>query len=286
MDVPELIKKVGLRKGLSPRTIKTYINCTSSFLKYLQKDVNEVKKSDILSYIDKLISKGAAGNTLNVNISAIKFFFEEVLGKRISVKISYSKVPKTLPTVLTRDEIIRLINATQNKKHSLMVKMMYSAGLRVSELLNLKVRDIEFDKRYGWVRSGKGNKDRLFILADSIIKQLQEHISKENKSYESYIFTGRNNQRMHQMSMHKIIKKAAKKAGIKKNVHCHTLRHSFGTHLIEDGYDIGTVQSLLGHSNPQTTMVYIHTSLPKGINVRSPLDGLEQKKSSSENTKD
>ncbi len=274
MDVPELIKKEGLRRGLSPRTIKTYCYCVGRFLNHYKKDVNKITKKDVKDYMDNLIERKNAGNTLNVNLNSIKFFLENILGKRLLYNIKYSKVPKTLPTVLTKEEVIKLFENIKNKKHKLLAELMYSAGLRVNELVNLRVMDFEFEKNYGWVRKGKGNKDRLFIIAEKLNKRLQGFIRENGLNYESYLFKGNKRNHISKETVNSIIKISGKRAGIKKRVHCHTLRHSFATHLIEDGYSVSDVQSLLGHKSLETTMVYVHMASPKMINIKSPLDSL------------
>lgn len=151
---------------------------------------------------------------------------------------------------------------------------MYSAGLRVSELVNLRVRDLDLKENYGWVRHGKGNKDRMFIIAESLKKGLLEHIKINNLNNENWLFSSYNGN-ISARTVQEIIKKAAKKTKINKKVHPHTLRHSYATHLIENGYDVTTVQSLLGHNSAETTMVYLHIAPKRFINVRSPLDELQ-----------
>jgi len=146
--------------------------------------------------------------------------------------------------------------------------------LRVSELVNLKVRDLDLNLNHGWVRHGKGNKDRLFIIANSLKERLLSHIKEKNLDYNSWLFNTYNGH-ISVRSIQEIVKKAAKKAKIYKKVHPHTLRHSYATHLIENGYDIASVQSLLGHNSAETTMVYVHLASPKLINVKSPLDDLQ-----------
>ncbi len=274
MYIPDLIRKEGLRRGLSHKTIKTYNHCVRRFFSKCPKQPNEVKKKDVKDFLDKLIDKGAGGNTINVYLNAIKFFYGQVLNRKLVMYIRYSKTPKSLPTVLTKEEVLILIGAIDNPKHRLMTELIYSAGLRVSELVHLKVRDLDLDKNYGWVRKGKGNKDRLFIIANNIKKELLWHISKNCHNHDSYVFSGQKQNHISVMTIQKIIKKSAKKAGILKNVHPHTLRHSFATHLIENNYDVCSLQSLLGHNSPQTTMVYIHTASPKMIGIQSPLDCL------------
>jgi len=276
MDIPYLIKKEGLRRGFSPRTIKTYCFCVERFLHFHRnKDVNKITKRDVTDFIDFLLKKDGAGNTINVYLSSIKFLMENILNKRLTYRVRYSKTPKSLPTVLTQEEIKRLFEAIYNNKHKLMIKLMYSTGMRVSELINLRIRDFEFSKKYGWVREGKGKKDRMFIIANRLNKDLQNFI-KENSllDYNSFLFKGNKKLHISKETIGKIIKDATKKAKIKKNVHCHTLRHSFATHLIENGYSVAEVQSLLGHNSPETTMIYLHTASKNMIKVKSPLDSL------------
>ena len=155
-----------------------------------------------------------------------------------------------------------------------MVALMYSAGLRVSELINLKVKDLEIKRGFGYVRNGKGGKDRIFVISGKLPPILQQIITNNQLSEEDYLFKSRRGGKYSLRSIQKIIKKAAKKAGIKKNVHPHTLRHSYATHLIEDGYALTDVQAMLGHKSPETTLIYVHSSNPEFVKVKSPFDSL------------
>ena len=237
------------------------------------KEPNEITKADIKSFLDLMIEKGACGNTINVYLNALKFFYCDILNKRLMINIRYSKIPKTLPIVLTKDEVAALINSIKNPKHKLMVKLMYSAGLRVSELVHLKAEDLDIQNGYGWVRHGKGNKDRMFIIAESIKEELKCYVSKECISPDSYIFRGFNGH-ITTASIRAIIKNAVKNSKISKHAHPHTLRHSFSTHLIENGSSVAEVQSLLGHSSAETTMIYLHIASPKMIGTKSPIDNI------------
>ena len=210
-----------------------------------------------------------AGSTLNVALNSLRFMMEEVLRKSMKLNIRYSKTPKTLPTCLSKGEIKSLINSITNQKHKLLISLMYGSGLRVSEAVKLKKEDIELSESIGWVRKGKGNKDRPFILPES----LKENIRLTLKSNNSYIFPGRKAY-LSVRSVQMILKKAAKKSKIRKNIHPHTLRHSFATHILENGADVTAVQSLLGHNEPRTTMEYLHIVKPKMISVKSPLDNI------------
>ena len=188
MDVIELMKKEMFRRKYSNRTIKTYVYCLRKFMNKCHKEPKRINRKDVVDYLDEFSEKGLSGSAINVNLQALKFLMEEVLHRpRSFYRIKYSKTPKKLPNVLTKEETTRLIGAITNRKHLLMIKLMYSAGLRVSELIHLKVRDFEFEKDYGWVRNGKGEKDRLFIIAKSINMALQNYIKKNTLEIDSWL---------------------------------------------------------------------------------------------------
>lgn len=155
MDIIEMMKKEMLRRKYSIRTIKTYVYCLKEFLKHCNKEPRKISKKDVKDYLYMLTEKGVSGSTINLHLNSLKFLMEEILNKSFMIKIKYSKTPKQLPIVLTKQEVEKLISAIENAKHSLMVKLLYSAGLRVSELTNLKVKDLEFENNYGWVRHEK-----------------------------------------------------------------------------------------------------------------------------------
>ncbi|MBI2106717.1 tyrosine-type recombinase/integrase [Candidatus Woesearchaeota archaeon] len=274
IDVEKAVERECKRRRYSEKTIKTYLFCIDRFLKWCRKDLGKISKKDVRLFLEHLSEKNLAGSTLNVNHMALRFLFQEVLGKTMWIDIKYSKVPEKLPVVLTKEEVKMLLESIDNPKHKLMIGLMYSAGLRVSELINLKIKDFEFDKGYGFVRRGKGNKDRLFILSQKIKDSVISLLEKEKLNHEGLLFIGNRNRAYNPRSLQIIVKKACKKAGIKKNVHCHTLRHSFATHLIENGYDVSAVQAILGHKSPETTMIYIHMTSPNMISIKSPLDTL------------
>ena len=274
MDAINLMEKEMLRRNYSLKTIKTYSYCVNKFLKQYKNNPRKISKKDINDYLNNLLEKKSCGNTINVNLNALKFLLEEILNKKFVSRIKYSKTPKRLPEFLSKDEVVKLINVIENNKHKLMVKLLYGAGLRVSELTNLKVKDLELNNNYGWVRHGKGNKDRLFIIPNLLKNELIEHINKNNLDNDSWLFTTYNGH-ISTRTIQEIIKKATKKAKLNKKIHPHSLRHSYATHLIEDGYDLTLVQSLLGHKSPETTMVYVHMANPKLLSVKSPLDNLQ-----------
>lgn len=278
IDIIEKMKTEMLRRKYSIRTITAYCDVVNKFLGKLKKDdLRKITKADIKDYLNTLQNK--AGNTINVHLCALKFMMEEILHKNCYVHIKYSKTPKKAAGWLTKEEIQRLFDAIENSRHKLMIKLLYSAGLRVSELVNLKVCDLDFDKKIGMVRKGKGNKDRPFIIAEKIKGELIDFIRLNDIGYNSYLFKGdkyyKGNFHISQRTIQEILRQAGKKAGIKKNVHPHMLRHSFGEHMKENGYDSLVIQALLGHKDLSTTMRYIH-SVPV-INAKSPIDSLIKK---------
>lgn len=272
LDVLEKMRKEMMRRRYSVRTIKTYRGCVKRFLNSNHKDVRKYSKKDIREFLERLAEKGASGSTINVYLQALKFMMEYALNKRVWVDIRYAKDDrKRLPEALSKEEVLALFAAIDNPKHRLMVKLMYSAGLRVSELLDLRTRDLELSKGYGWVRKGKGRKDRLFVIAKCLNKELAEWV--RGNAADELVFKGHRGG-LSARTVQEIVRKTTKKARIRKNVHPHTLRHSFATHMIENGYPVNSVQSLLGHNSPDTTMVYVHMKAPGMVDVESPLDTL------------
>jgi len=270
MDVIESMKKEMIRRKLSHRTIKTYLFYVRKFLLFCKKDPKEFSKKDIRDFLYKFMENEKAGNSINVALNSLRFMMEEVLRKNMRLGIRYSKTPKSKPTFLTKEEVKKIISVINNDKHKLIVQLMYGAGLRVSEVVKLKVNDVLLDENIGWVRKGKGNKDRPFIIPICLKEQIKILI--ENNKL--YLFPGNKKSHLTAKSVQCIVKKATKLAGIKKNVHPHTFRHSFATHVLEEGNDVTAVQSLLGHNEPRTTLEYIHVVKPKMLSIKSPLDNL------------
>ncbi len=274
IDINKAIWKEGCRRRLSPRTIKTYQNCVKIFLGKTKKSIDKISKKDVRLFLESLSEKERAGSTMNVYHMALRFLFTQVLEKRMWIDIKYSKTPKKLPEVLSKEEVRKLIDATKNSKHVLMLTLMYSSGLRVSELINLKVKDLNLEKNFGYVRNGKGGKDRLITLAKNLIPAIKRIIELENLKEKDYLFQSNRRTKYSIRSIQKIVDKSSKLSKINRKIHPHTLRHSFATHLIENGYDVTSVQALLGHKSPETTLIYTHIASPNLINTQSPLESL------------
>lgn len=266
-EIKLLLAELRLR-GFSQNTIKNYVKYCRDFLEWLDKDISDVDTKDVKLYMGDLLSeKKYSPSTMALNRSALLFLLNDVLELSIG-KIKTPKIKQKLPVVASKKELEILFDGL-NSKSKLLLKLIYASGLRVSEVCNLKISDLEFEENHGWVREGKGGKDRLFILPESLSKELQRYVKK--RSVDSYyVFPGKNGARMSERNIQLIVKKASEKIG--KNLTPHKLRHSFATHLLEAGNDIRIIQELLGHSNLQTTQIYTHVSKIALKGVKSPLE--------------
>jgi site-specific recombinase XerD len=218
-----------------------------------------LNETDVRKYLQKLIQEGKSNSYVNLSINSIKFFYEIVHGMpNRFYSVERPRKIKQLPEVLSKEEIVKIINNTNNIKHKCIVGLLYSSGLRRSELLNLNVTDIDSKRMVVIVKNAKGNKDRISVLSPSILKDLQKYY-KEYRP-KKYLFEGQKGGKYSVTSVLNIISAAAKKAGIHKKVTPHMLRHSFATHLLENGTDIRHIQLLLGHSSTKTTEIYTHVA--------------------------
>jgi integrase/recombinase XerD len=260
-------------RGFSKQTSRMYLFYNRKFIDFIIKPSEEVTEDDIKEYLAyKLSDSSLSNSSVSMIKAALKFYYTEILGTNIS-KIKTPKIEKKLPVILTQKEIKTLIDNTKNPKHKLLIELLYSSGLRLSECINLKYADLDMNDGIGWVRSGKGSKDRIFILSDILKKDILEYIQKTDSDGKGYLFSV-NGKKMSPRSIQHAIKVSAERAGIEKPVHVHTLRHSFATHLLENGVDIRKIQKLLGHSNLQTTQIYTQVSSEEIKKIRSPLDML------------
>ncbi|MFH1332188.1 MAG: site-specific tyrosine recombinase/integron integrase [archaeon] len=258
-------------RGFSQQTIKTYIRHNKLFLDYVKKEPSQVTEEDIKNYLAHAISdEKAAPRSIALKKAALKFLYDEMMRKGI-VNLKTPKIPKSSPSVLTKEEIKSLIEAAPRDKTRLIMELIYSSGLRVSECVTLKVNDLDLDGKIVRVKSGKGNKDRITILSQTVVNGLRRYILTLDKN-EQYLFPNSKGSNLSVRNIQKLVQKAASKAGIKKNVSPHVLRHSFATHLLEGGTDIRLIQELLGHSQLSTTQIYTHVSREQISRIKSPLD--------------
>ncbi len=255
----EYLLKLELKR-YSDNTVRNYVSSFESFINYYyDSDPINLNEIDVRTYLQKLIQQGRSNSYVNMTINSIKFFYEIVheMPNRF-YSIERPRKEKPLPQVLSKEEIIKIINNTNNIKHKCIVGLLYSSGLRRSELLNLTINDIDSKRMVVKVNNAKGNKDRISVLSPSILKDLQDYY-KEYRP-KKYLFEGQKGNKYSVTSVLNIISVAAKKAGISKRVTPHMLRHSFATHLLENGTDIRHIQLLLGHSSTKTTEIYTHVA--------------------------
>ena len=267
MDEVEQLKTELKLRGFSPLTVRNYTFFVEKFLQKTNKLASELNEEDVKLYLSDLFDTKAK-NTIMLAAASLKFFYAEILKKDFS-QIKIPKKEKALPEVLTKEEVLKLINSADNEKSRLIVSLLYSAGLRVSELVNLKTQEINFNEKTGWVRKGKGSKDRLFSISETLSVDLESYLKNRQNVY---VFS--KDKPLTTRNIQKIIKGMKEKSGIKKKITPHTLRHSFSTHLLEQGTDIRVIQALLGHSSLNTTQVYTHISADQIKKVKNPLDNL------------
>ncbi len=301
----------------SLKTEKTYLSWIKDFIYFHDKKHPEIlNESHITQYISHLaVKRNVSASTQNQALCALVFLYKHVLKMELEDfgPLVWAKKPKRIPVVFSRDEVRRVLNQMHGT-YRMMATLLYGSGLRLSECLHLRIKDIDFGYNQITVRNGKGNKDRIVPLPQQCKADIEKHLVKVREQHQLDVKKGYGSVEMpdalarkyskaeyswpwqyvfpaHRIStdprsgierrhhlydtvLQKAVKTAIRKAGIHKHAGCHTLRHSFATHLLEDGYDIRTVQELLGHKNVQTTMIYTHVLNKGGLAVRSPADTL------------
>ncbi|WP_082886423.1 tyrosine-type recombinase/integrase [Flavisolibacter tropicus] len=272
----EAFKNLLHLKAYSPNTIKTYCNEFHCLLRLLgEVDVSTLTKGHIQSYLLWLLKKkGYSEAHLHTSINAIKFYFEKVEGRsKEFYDLPRPKRPLILPEILAEEEVLKLIQRTHNLKHQCLLMAAYAAGLRVSELVNLKVKDIDSKRMLIYLRAAKGKKDRIVPLSKKLLDTLRLYV----KQYQpkEYLFEGDDGGPYSTRSAQKVLHAAKKRAGIQKGGSIHSLRHTYATHLLEAGTDIRYIQAFLGHNSLKTTMRYTHVMQPKIEAIQSPLDRLK-----------
>ncbi|MBS3133998.1 tyrosine-type recombinase/integrase [Candidatus Woesearchaeota archaeon] len=260
-------------RGYSNRTVKSYLYYILRFEQFVDKPWFEITEQDIKDFLFKI---GNTNKTKRLALASLKFYYRELCGLRIFENIKTPKAEQSLPKPLMKEEIKKLIEVTQNEKHRLLIELLYSTGLRVSEAVKLKFDQINFEENTLFVRNGKGNKDRLVIVSPEVIKKIKliEELNPERK----FIFETQDNKHMCIASAQKIVLRAGRKAKLNKRITPHMLRHSFATHLLENGVDIRYIQRLLGHQRLETTQIYTNVSAVYLKGIKTPLDYLNRNK--------
>ncbi len=280
METEELLKLYARQLALrnySPRTKKSYTYHVRRFLRWLKKEPRYVQRTDVESWLLRLASKGHSPASVNLAHNSIGSFYRLVFRKKLLVNVPRMKESQQLPKLLSREEVKAMIDNTKNAKHRLLLSFLYSTGLRLSEVRKLKHEHLFPERAYGIVKAGKGNKDRLFHLSTELVKLLG--------SGEGYVFPGRRGP-YSVKSIQMVVKQAAKRAGLNRNVTPHMLRHSYATHLLEQGVDIRLIQELLGHASLNTTQIYTHVAKSSFQGLPNPYDGLRVSPQLSERSDD
>jgi len=267
-------------RGLSRHTFESYLIHTRIFLEYCNRPIEELNEVDVRQFLGHLIveTKLSPG-TVNSYSSAIRFFFAVTLNRTMNyLQIPRIKEPKTLPEILTRDEVTELINYSGGVKHKALLLLAYGSGLRINEIACLKVRDIDSNSMRVFVKGGKGKKDRYTILSENGLLVLRDYWRKYRpKSPEGYLFPGTKNVgHITSSGIRFAFNCALSKTKITKDVTPHTLRHCFSTHLLEDGYSLFQIKEMLGHSSLSSTTVYLHLA-NTASGVVSPADNIPAK---------
>ncbi|MDP2737119.1 MAG: tyrosine-type recombinase/integrase [bacterium] len=260
-------------RNFSPKTIQAYLYYNKELLRFASKDVREIEKQDIRDYIDCLFNLGKSSSTVNLAINAFKFYYEGVLRRKFFVPgagINRPKSEKKLPVVLSKAEVIKMIDSLDNIKHKLIIQILFGSGLRVSEVVDLKINDIDFIRKIITVRHGKGAKDRITIVSEQTLNNIEKYLLE----YQPLVFlfeSHEGGEKLAVRSVQKAVADAVKSAGVNPDASAHSLRHSFATHLLESGTDIRYIQELLGHVRLATTQIYTKVANNMIREIESPL---------------
>ena len=284
----KMIRTMDLR-NLSKHTKRSYLAAVTGLAKHYRQSPEKITDTMIEDYLlylkkKKRIAPASCGSAL----TGLRFFYAHVLGKQISVDFSLTKKPRKLPTVLTKEQIWKMICAPANLKHRLILMTTYSAGLRAGEVMRLKPENIDSKRMLIKVVNGKGQKDRYTMLSVKLLDELRHYYKKCRP--QTYLFPSNykkhKNKPLSYETVRSIYEKARKKVGVKNGEGIHTLRHSFATHLLEAGYDIRKIQVLMGHTRLSTTMIYLHVSRETLSKIPSPLDLIDTKHAHKEDSTD
>jgi len=275
MNQTDFLKKIEVELKISKKseyTIRNYVLANTELIDFLKKEPDEINQDDLKLFMAEKLDKKSSSSTI-LFLAAIRYAYMKVFKKNITEGIERPKKEAKIPSVLTKEEVKLLLDSISNKKSKLMLSLIYACGFRVSELTNLKVSDLHFDEKIGYARKAKGNKDRMFNIPDFLLEELKEQSEIQKNSNQEFLFSGPKG-KLSTRNIEKITKNALTKSGIKKDIHPHTLRHSFATHMFEDGIDISMIQTMLGHSNLDTTAIYTHISAEQIKKLPNPLDKL------------
>ena len=261
-------------RNYSPRTEKTYLFHVSYFARWLGKSPATAGEEEIRKYLTYLRGeKQVSLSHFKQAVGALRFFTKYTLGKEwLKDRIPYPRQSKTLPEVMSQQEVVQLLEAVENKRHRMVFEVMYGAGLRLMEALTLKVTDVDSKLMLLRVRAGKGARERAALLSPLLLETLRKYYQAFHP--KSFLFPGTRKEHIASTTIQRSFAIAAKKAGIRRKVCCHTLRHSFASHCLENGTDVRIVQELLGHKSLHSTLIYLHVTPKVFAKVPGTLDTL------------
>src|SRR3989344_2949614 len=259
-------------RGFSQKTVDSYKLYNEQFLKFINKEPEKIEENDIKNYLNYLTSnKHYKPRSLNLALSSLKFFYNNVMNKKITENIKSPKLDKKVPVILNNEEIRLLLNAITNQKHKILISLMLSSGLRISEAVSVKISDINFEEKTLKVKHGKENKERTTIVSGKLLEDIKIYLAKRKDS-NPYLFSIRDSHVTIKLPQ-KIIKGAAKKANLNKKIHCHALRSTFANNLMSNGVSNRYIKTLLGHNNSGSE-IYAKASLEEIKKIKNPLDNL------------
>lgn len=269
----EFFRKLELKR-YSLNTARIYVSMFERFINaHEESDLLSINEEQIRLYLQGLVHENRSDSYINQMINSIKFYYEVVMEMpNRFYSIERPRKKESLPKIISSEEVQLIINNTNNIKHKCIVSLLYSAGLRRGELLNLKMEDIDSKRMVITVKNGKGGKDRITLLSEVVLEDLRTYYKAWKP--KTYLFEGNKGEKYSASSVLRIIQKATSKAGIKKKISPHVLRHSFATHLLEAGTDLRYIQALLGHSSSKTTEIYTHVAINNIKTIKSPIDSL------------
>jgi integrase/recombinase XerD len=263
------------RRNYSPRTAEAYLAGVLKFVRHTGRAPDRASPDDVRAFQVHLIAQQVSWSQFNQVTCALRFLYAHVLGRPDFVPfIPFAKKPRRLPVILSPAEVRRLLAAVAGARDRLMLRLAYGCGLRLSEVLHLRVADLDSGRQTLWVRGGKGAKDRGVPLPPQLLEELRA--SWRGHRPKDYLFVNRQGQPLHRATLPRALGKARARSGLTKRATVPTLRHCYATHLLEAGTDLPTLQRLLGHGSVQTTMLYLHLRSERLRHVRSPLDLLEE----------
>ena len=304
LEALEKTKRELIIRNYSPKTLKAYSRCLQEYMLFSGDKWRTIDSDAIKDFLFIKKNKGCAPETINLYINSIKFFYRQILKLECKLDVKFARRNIRLPVVLSQEEIFRIISSLQNFKHRLIISLAYGAGLRVSEVCNLCICDIDFANSTIIVRQAKGGKDRVTLLPEKLEEDIRTFIKRPNfwhpygdpnsgdsnalfeATHRAFrcavnsripLFPGRNNKKLTTRTLQKTFENALKKAKIEKPASFHSLRHSFATHLLENGTDIRFIQELLGHRNIRTTQSYTRITATSFRNILSPFDASRER---------